>query len=685
MRRLSSPWLLMALAMLFWSGNWLLGRALRDDVTPVALNFWRWVGALAILLPFTARRLRPAWPLLRQHWRILGVLGLLSVALFQQLVYLALEYTTAINAAIFNSTGPIVIVCIGWVLFRDTISARQGLGIALSLLGVLGIVTHGDWGVLLRLRFNPGDLWALASVPVWGLYTVLLKRRPAGLDPLVFIVVIAAVGVTAMLPIYAWDLQSGGRMVFTPATLATIAYMALFASVLAYVFWNHAVAQVGANKAGLFLHLHPAFTTVLAMVFLGEALHGYHIVGIAFIVAGIYLTTAAPGPVRAAARAAAPGPAAAATRKATPGGAASPAARPAAAAAPRAAAPAAPPAAGATASPAAGAAAARSLPLRVLTSPQLWLVLTTMAWAGNWIVGRSLRHEATPLALNFWRWSFVLAWLLPFTWRQLWEARAAIRRDKWVLLALGALGIALFNYLVYLALEHTTAVNGALINSAMPVAIVALSWLLLHERINRVQALGIVISLLGVAALVTRGDPALLLRLRFNTGDLWSLACVPVWALYSVLLRRSPPELGPMALLTVLVLIGVAILLPFALWAHALAPQMQLSLETLGGLLYLALFASLLGMAGYTFGVARLGANVAGLFIHLVPAFTTALAWLLLGESLRPYHGLGVALIFVGIYLTTVAGRTARHALPVTPAAPARPARPARPVPREAT
>ncbi len=309
MRRLNAPYLLMTLAMLFWAVNWLLGRALRADVTPIGLNFWRWSIALLLLTPFAAPRLRRNWPLVRRHWLLLLALGFIGVTLFHQFVYLALQYTTAVNAALFNSTSPIFIVCISWLLFRDTISWRQALGIALSLGGVLAIVTRGELGVLLQLHFNPGDLWALLSVPIWGLYTVLLKRRPAELDALVFLAAISVVGVVLMLPLYGWDVARGGHMRFTPATVGAVVYMAVFASLLAYVFWNSAVPRVGANKAGLFLHLHPVFTTLLAIAFLGERLHRYHGAAIALIVGGIYLTTAAPDPALARAHPASAPPA----------------------------------------------------------------------------------------------------------------------------------------------------------------------------------------------------------------------------------------------------------------------------------------------------------------------------------------------------------------------------------------
>jgi drug/metabolite transporter (DMT)-like permease len=308
--------------------------------------------------------------------------------------------------------------------------------------------------------------------------------------------------------------------------------------------------------------------------------------------------------------------------------------------------------------------------LALVTSPYLLLVLNMLIWAGNPILGRYLRHEITPMGLNFWRWALVLAWLLPFKGPELWEKRAVLKRDWLVLLPLGVLGVSVFNLMLYIALTMTTAVNTSLLNTVIPVVIVLLSWLLLRQTINGRQAIGIAVSLLGVGVLVTHADPAVLLRLRFNAGDLWALAAVPVWALYSVLLRRRPPELSPAGLLCALVLIGVLALLPFALLAHAVGPQVQLGWDTALGLLYVSLFASLAGFALYNHGVERLGPNVAGLFLHLVPAFTAGLAWVFLGEVLHLYHLAGVALVFAGIYLTSKAAPRPPQIVPGVPGVP---------------
>ena len=453
-----------------------------------------------------------------------------------------------------------------------------------------------------------------------GLYTILQKRRPPELTAWEFLGVMGIFGWIPLAPLFAWESAQGVAVVWTPGTVGTLAYLAVVPSLVAFNLWNAGVPGMGANKAGLFTHLYPLFVAVLAVLFLGEQLHLHHLAGALLIFGGLLLTTFLGAPARPAdAVVDTPTPPPPATTPAESGG--------------------------------------RGRLLGLLLSPYVLLVLNMLFWSGNWIVGRGLRGEITPLGLNFWRWTFALAWLLPFTAPQMWAQRAVIRRH-WKLLGLmGLLSIAVFNLLVYLSVAKTTAVNGVLISASTPVAIVLLAWLILGDRVTWRQAVGIAVSFLGVVAIISRGDPTLLLRLTFNVGDLWALSTVPVWALYAVLLRRKPPELSPMTLVAVLVSIGVLAMLPFSLVAHALEPQVHLSWQTLGGVLYVALFASLLGIAFFNNGVAHLGPNVAGLFIHLVPVFTTVLAWAVLGEALALYHGAGIALIFGGIYLTTVSGR----------------------------
>lgn len=279
---------MLALANLFWSGNWVAGRAMRAAFDPITLNFWRWVVAALVLAPFALPALRGKGALVRRHAGILLLLALLGVALFQSLVYLGLRSTTAVNAVLINSSMPMFMLLCSWLIERERASPRQIAGMLISLLGILVILSRGSPAALLEFRMQPGDGWILLAMPVWGVYSVLLKRRPHELGGIAFLFVISLVGVLMLLPAAAF-VGSTHR----PAAIevAGVVYMGVFASVLAFICWNRGVAAVGANAAGFTVHLLPAFGTVLAIVFLGERFAGFHAVGIATILVGVLLAT----------------------------------------------------------------------------------------------------------------------------------------------------------------------------------------------------------------------------------------------------------------------------------------------------------------------------------------------------------------------------------------------------------
>jgi drug/metabolite transporter (DMT)-like permease len=303
-RWLKSPHLLLSLAMLCWAGNWVVGRAVHDLIPPLTLNFWRWAGCAAISVPVAWVWLRREWPVLLRNWRWVLPMCFMGTTLFQSMIYLGLQSTTALNGALINATIPVFVALLAWPVLGDRIGARQGLGILISLAGVAAIITRADPAVVRALRFNPGDLWILAAMPVWSLYTVLLKRWPAGLNRMTFLAAMGLVGTVMMAPLYAGELAAGQFMAVTPQSIAAIAFVAFVASFLANVFYNTGMAHTSPASAGLFHHLHPAFTAVLGMIFLGERMGWYHLLGVAFIAAGLYLTTSGTRPAAAAARAA---------------------------------------------------------------------------------------------------------------------------------------------------------------------------------------------------------------------------------------------------------------------------------------------------------------------------------------------------------------------------------------------
>ena len=288
------PYLLLTLAPLFWSGNIVVSRALRADISPVALTFWRWVVALAILLPVTWVELRRSWPVIRRRWKILVLLGLLGVFLYQMLAYQALALTTALNVLLISATAPLFIALVGWLGFGERITLRLALAIALSLLGVGVVITRGDWALLRQLRLNPGDLFMLAAVLVWAIYSNLLKRRPRELSQFALLATTAVTGMAFTLPVYLWQRSAGVTVAWSPATIMAVLYIGIFASVLAYVAWNQGVSLAGANKAGLFINLMPLFGGALAMLFLAERPDVAYGVGALLVFAGLALGASAP-------------------------------------------------------------------------------------------------------------------------------------------------------------------------------------------------------------------------------------------------------------------------------------------------------------------------------------------------------------------------------------------------------
>ena len=283
--------LLLALANLFWAGNWVLGRALRDVFDPVTLNFYRWAIAVVVLAPFALPGLAAKRDIIRKHAGILALLAVLSVSIFQSLVYLGLQSTTAVNAVLINCSGPLFILLFAWLLDGERATLRQLAGFVVSVAGILIILSRGEFTALRQLEFHAGDAWIVLAIAIWGIYSVLLKRRPADLGGVHFLFVLSAAGTLFLAPAFAFQMLRAPLHSPTLAEALAVLYVALAASVGAFLFWNRGVAIVGANAAGFSLYLLPTFGTLLAIAFLGETFGAFHAVGIVTIVAGVILAT----------------------------------------------------------------------------------------------------------------------------------------------------------------------------------------------------------------------------------------------------------------------------------------------------------------------------------------------------------------------------------------------------------
>ena len=294
----ASPYLLLTLTSFFWSLNWVIGRAIVGHVSPLAFTFIRWTVAVAVMMPFALPEIRAHWPAVRRHWKVIVWLGFWGTGLHNAFAYVGVQYTTATNGVMLNSAIPILIMLLGWLVYRDTITRVQALGVVVSVAGVLTILTRGDLGVLAELSLNKGDLIVLGGMVFWAAYTIFLRLKPPELPGLAMLACCGVVGVAILLPLFLFEMAFlGGRVEFTLATIGAMAYVGIFPSFVGYVFWNRAVAEVGSNIAGIFVHLMPAFGSILAWFFLDERILVFHVVGIGLILGGIALTSSGRRPV----------------------------------------------------------------------------------------------------------------------------------------------------------------------------------------------------------------------------------------------------------------------------------------------------------------------------------------------------------------------------------------------------
>ena len=284
-----TAWLVLAATLLLWSGNWIVARAVRDDISPGLATAGRLVIVAAILLPFAWRGLAAKLPALsRREWKVLWLLGFSGGGLHLALQWLGLHYTTATSATLYLSTAPIFILLLAAPLLGERIAARQWAGVAVSFTGVALI---GMQGRLLQPSFNVGDLCALASMAMWGSYTVFLRMRRDALDIVEFLTLVCLLGLAFMAPWVSVEFLLGATLKLTAAGAAAVLYSAIGSLLLAYAGWSYVVKRMGAARAGATMHLMPAIAVGLAALFLGEYPVWYHFAGVALILVGVALAS----------------------------------------------------------------------------------------------------------------------------------------------------------------------------------------------------------------------------------------------------------------------------------------------------------------------------------------------------------------------------------------------------------
>jgi len=278
----------------FWAGNLVLGRALGPVFPPVSLAVGRWVVALVALAPFVWRSAWRERKLLARHWRLIAACGAFGIAGYNALGYLALQTVPAASVAFLNSTLPLMVPLAALVLGVERITGKALLGIAISFVGVAWIVARGDLASLSALRFDGGELLVLLAVANYAVYSVLLRRKPAAISPLVFLAATMAAGLAVLMPFWAFELARGARIPTDPASAGAVLYIGIFASLFAFILWNRCVATLGATVTGVSFHLVALFTALLAFLLLREPVRAFHLAGIALILLGFFVTTLRP-------------------------------------------------------------------------------------------------------------------------------------------------------------------------------------------------------------------------------------------------------------------------------------------------------------------------------------------------------------------------------------------------------
>lgn len=279
------------LAVIIWSGNFVVARAVAGLIPPWQCNFWRWFIALIILLPFASKHWGTDWPAIKKNWRGLSLLAILGVTLLNTLIYKAGQTTESINMALLVPTAPVVILILSRVLYSEPISPRRMAGVLVVLAGVAVLVSRGDWDRLAHLRFNEGDLWALGGVLCFGLYSLFIRQRSPEISPIGFSLATFALGLLYSLPFTAIEAVMLPRPHLSTPLVVSVLYAGIGCSALSFWLWTVAIDRIGPVRAGMVYYSLPVFAGIAAMLVLGESVAPAQLLGGALVISGIIVAT----------------------------------------------------------------------------------------------------------------------------------------------------------------------------------------------------------------------------------------------------------------------------------------------------------------------------------------------------------------------------------------------------------
>ena len=291
MSKTNLAYILLVLTTIFWSGNFIVGKAATIyNIPPFSLNFFRWLFAGIILFPFTFKEIILKKNYIKENIGLFIILGITSITVFNSIVYYSLYFTQVITGVLMISTIPVWIILISSLLKIEKTNIYQIFGILLSLIGVVAIITKSDLEVIKGLEFNKGDLSIIVAMFSWAIFSTLLKKKKLEVSQITLLQVVIIFGLIFLTPIYIIELLLGNYIILDKPFFLTLAYVVIFPGLLSFLFWIKGISVIGANRSGIFLHLMPIFGSVFAIIIFKEKIMFYHLIGAIFIIFGIRIS-----------------------------------------------------------------------------------------------------------------------------------------------------------------------------------------------------------------------------------------------------------------------------------------------------------------------------------------------------------------------------------------------------------
>ena len=287
----TTAYIFLLFATLFWSGNFIVGKAASlYEIPPFTLNFYRWLFAWLILAPFTFKEIIEKKKYVLDNIKLIAILGITSITFFNSIVYYSLNFTHVISGVLMISVIPVMIIFFSWIFKIEKTNIYQITGVIFSLLGVAVIITKAELSILLDLNFNKGDLWMVVAMFSWAIYSVLLKKKKHELSQISLLEMIITMGLIFLFPIYFIEMKMGYHVILNTPFVLTLTYVVLFPSLISFLFWIKGIALIGANRSGIFLHLMPIFSALMAIIIFKEKFMFFHFMGALLILIGILLS-----------------------------------------------------------------------------------------------------------------------------------------------------------------------------------------------------------------------------------------------------------------------------------------------------------------------------------------------------------------------------------------------------------